>query len=134
MHAAIALILMLQTVPATVPLPRITPRSYCPQGIPGEVVVCGRRDGGEQYRLPPSTRGQSTEIEETGSGASGAQILAGSGPCGIHAGQRRCAHGEAGRAGYGGGRDPLTMGRKILTRLIDADAEIDPPPSPPAGR
>jgi hypothetical protein len=72
--------------------------------------------------------------DETGAGLSGANILGGTGPCGIHAGQRRCTSGEAGQAGYGGGRDPLTIGRKVLTRLIDPDAEIDPPSSQPTGR
>ncbi|MDR6147257.1 hypothetical protein QE363_003050 [Sphingomonas sp. SORGH_AS870] len=72
--------------------------------------------------------------DEAGAGLSGANILGGTGPCGIHAGQRRCTTGEAWRAGYGGGRDPLTVGSKVLTRLIDPDAEIDPPSSQPTGR
>lgn len=132
MPAAIGLML-LQTAPSALPLPRITPRSECPR-TQNEIVVCGRRDAAERYRIPPSARGPSGAAGEAGAGLSGANILGGTGPCGIHAGQRRCTTGEAGQAGYGGGRDPLTVGRKVLTRLIDPDAEIDPPSSQPTGR
>jgi len=126
MPAAIGLML-LQTVPSALPLPRITPLPECPR-TQDEIVVRGRRDAAERYRIPPFARGPSGMAGEAGAGLSGANILGGTGPCGIHAGQRRCTPGEAGQAGYGGGRDPLTVGRKVLTRLID------PSSSQPTGR
>ena len=133
MFAALVSMLMLQTAPSSMILPRITRPTACPDALDGDIVVCGRRNATERYRLPPSTRGSAIETQEMGSGASGASVLSGTGPCGIHAGQRRCSHAETASAGYGGGRDPLTFARKILTRLIDPDAAIDPPASPPAG-
>ena len=133
MTAAISLLMLLQAAPSVLPLPRITPRTDCPLSQT-EVVVCGRRNAAERYRVPPSVRGPSAEPSGAGGGLSGNQILGGTGPCGIHAGQRRCSHGEAREAGYGAGRDPLTVARKVLSRLTDPDAEIDPPPTRPAGR
>ncbi len=131
MSAAIGLILMLQAAAPVLPLRRITPRTDC---LPGqnEVVVCGYAS--DRYRIPPSVRSPGMEADGAGSGLSGTQILGGAGPCGIFAGQRRCSQSEAREAGYGGGRDPLTFGTKILTRLTDPDAEIDPPPALPAER
>jgi hypothetical protein len=131
MSTANGLILMLQAATPVLPLRRITPRADC---LPGqdEVVVCGRAS--DRYRIPPSVRSTGMEANGTGSGLSGTQILGGTGPCGIFAGQRRCSPTEAQEAGYGGGRDPLTFGTKILTRLTDPDAEIDSPPQLPAER
>lgn len=132
MTAAISFIMLLQAAPSVLPLPRITPPD-CPLNET-EVVVCGRRNAAERYRVPPSVRGPSAEADGAGGGLSGNQILGGAGPCGIHAGQRRCSHGEAQEAGYGAGRDPLTVARKVLSRLTDPDAEIDPLPTQPAVR
>lgn len=131
MGAAIVLVMMQQAAPSGLSLPRITPRTDCPVGQ-DEVVVCGRRGASDRYRIPPSIRGTDTEADGAGNGLSGTQILRGTGPCGMFAGQRRCSHNEAREAGYGGGRDPLTLGTKILKRLADPDAEIDPLPEPPA--
>ena len=131
MSAAIGLLMLLQAAPSAMSLPRITPRTDCPLDQ-AELVVCGRRDASEHYRIPPSVREKGWEADGAGAGLSGAQILGGAGPCGMFAGQRRCSHVEAGEAGYGGGRDPLTLGTKIFKRLTDPDAEIDPPGSLPA--
>ncbi len=131
MSAAIGLLMLLQAAPPPLPLPRITPRTDCPIGQ-NEVVVCGRRGASDRYRIPPSVREKGLDADGAGGGLSGAQILGGAGPCGMFAGQRRCSHVEAGEAGYGGGRDPLTFGTKIFRRLTDPDAEIDPPGSLPA--
>ncbi len=132
MSAAIGLVMLLQAAPWAMSLPRITPRTDCPLDQV-EVVVCGRRDAGEHYRIPPSVREKRWEADGAGGGLSGTQILGGAGPCGMFAGQRRCSHVEGREAGYGGGRDPLTFGTRVLKRLIDHDAEIDPPASLPAG-
>jgi len=130
MGAAIGL-MMLQAASAGLPLPRLTPRTDCPIGR-DEVVVCGRRGASDRYRVPRSVRSTDMEADGAGNGLSGTQILGGAGSCGMFAGQRRCTHSEAREAGYGGGRDPLSFGAKILKRLADPDAEIDPLPEPPA--
>jgi hypothetical protein len=126
MIAAIGLLMLLQAAPSTLSLPRITPRTDC---LPDqtEVVVCGRRNAEEHYRIPASVREKGLQTDGAGAGLSGTQILGGAGPCGMFAGQRRCSHREAREAGYGGGRDPLTFGTRIFKRLPDPDAEIDPP-------
>ncbi|MBB4610422.1 hypothetical protein [Sphingomonas yabuuchiae] len=125
------LIMMVQAAPPDLSLPRITPRADCSMSR-DEVVVCGRRGASDRYRIPPSVRSMDTEADGAGNGLSGTQVLGGVGPCGMFADQRRCSHSEAREAGYGGGRDPLTFGAKILKRLTDPEAEIDPPAMPPA--
>jgi hypothetical protein len=37
-------------------------------------------------------------------------------------------------AGYGGGRDPLTVAGKLITALTDPDGGAGPPPLPPKPR
>ncbi|QXT36674.1 hypothetical protein KV697_04985 [Sphingomonas sanguinis] len=125
------LIMMVQAAPPDLSLPRITPRADCSMSR-DEVVVCGRRGASDRYRIPPSVRRMDKEAGGAGNGLSGTQVLGGAGPCGIFAGQRRCSYSEAREAGYGGGRDPLTLGTKILKRLVDPDAEIDPLSHSPA--
>ena len=90
-----------------------------------EVTVCGRSGAGRRYRLPlPAERAAPASIPRDGTSPIAA--ITPPTPCGIHAGERRCTRQEALLYGYGGGRDPLTVGIKVVTRLLDPDAEIEP--------
>lgn len=85
-----------------------------------DVVVCGRRNRNDRFRLPLKDADASTtagqryrgEVPRASTATNPLQ------PCGLFEGQRRCRKSEAREYGYGGGRDPLsaivTVGRAIL--------------------
>ena len=88
-----------------------------------EVTVCGRREADRRHRLPlPAER--AAPAPPARDGASALAAITPHAPCGVHLGERRCAPHEARLYGYGGGRDPITVGIKVVTRLLDPDAEI----------
>ena len=103
----------------------------CASSGPGDdIVVCGRRDRQDRYRLP-----QTGESEPLGRRVPGEAPRASAeplsfAPCGIFAGQRRCSKREMLEYGYGGGRDPLTAASKLFTALTDPDGAAGPPPLP----
>ncbi len=101
-------------------------------GTDDEIVVCGRRDGQERYRLPrtgerePFASGRRVPGEAPRASAEPLSFA----PCGIFEGQRRCGKREALEYGYGGGRDPLTVASRLVTALTDPDGSPGPPPLP----
>lgn len=112
---------------------RVLPRlGACASGEEGEIVVCGRRDTQDRYRLPrtgesePFALGRRVPGEAPRASAEPLSFA----PCGIFEGQRRCGKREALEFGYGGGRDPLTVASKLFTALTDPDASAGPPPLP----
>lgn len=115
-------------------LPLIDPCASA--GAGDDIVVCGRRDGQDRYRLPqtgesePFAGGRRIPGEAPRASAEPLSFA----PCGIFAGQRRCSKREMLEFGYGGGRDPLTVAGKLFTALTDPDAAAGPPPLPPKPR
>lgn len=104
----------------------------CSTGEAGEIVVCGDRDRGERYRLPlPTVR----EVGEQGAVAGEVPAPSTQDPflsgCGMFRGQRRCSKREAEAYGYGRGRDPVTLVGRLVTVLVDPDADLGPPPTVP---
>lgn len=105
-------------------------------GTDDEIVVCGRRDGQERYRLPrtgqsePFASGRRIPGEAPRASAEPLSFA----PCGIFEGQRRCGKREALDYGYGGGRDPLTVASRLITALTDPDGGAGPPPLPKTSR
>lgn len=101
-------------------------------GSGDDIVVCGRRDGQDRYRLPktgesePFALGRRIPGEAPRASAEPLSFA----PCGIFEGQRRCGKREALEYGYGGGRDPLTVASRLFTALTDPDARAGPPPLP----
>jgi hypothetical protein len=86
-----------------------------------EIVVCGRRDRSDRYRLPPSLRGEAEagrRIPGLGPPTIDAEPHA---PCGIFQGQRKCSKADAAEFGYGNGRDPITVVGKIVSELGEPD-------------
>ena len=88
---------------------------------PDEIVICGRRQGDERYRIPEMFRGQREPGER----------LPGIGPvslddnpfapCGIFQGERRCNKDEAALYGYGNGRNPLAVAGRIIDELSEPE-------------
>lgn len=98
----------------------------------GELLVCGDPDRGARYRLPlPTTR----NVAETGAVAGEPPPPSTQDPflsgCGIFRGQRRCGKQEAAAYGYGGGRDPVTLAGRLVTKIVDPDADVGPPATLP---
>lgn len=99
----------------------------CGTGEAGDIVVCGRSESDRQ-RVPPSPR-----RPERGAGGAVvenemANAFAPAGArheCGIFAGQRRCSKADMERSGWGGGRDPFTVARRIIG---GPDSVVDPVP------
>jgi hypothetical protein len=95
----------------------------CPQQVdPDEIVVCGARDP-DRYRLPiRDDRSEMSLYDRADGDVPRASLDAdNSAPCGIFQGDRSCSKAEAGLFGYGRGRDPLTLGTKIVDQLNDPD-------------
>lgn len=104
----------------------------CSAGEAGEIMVCGDRDRGERFRLPlPTAR----EVGEQGAVAGEVPAPSTQDPflsgCGMFRGQRRCSRREAEAYGYGRGRDPVTLVGRLVTAVVDPDAELSPPPTVP---
>lgn len=95
-----------------------------------DVTVCANA-ANQRYRLPlPVERDPSAgDGPVAGEPRSAAASLIPFAACGPFAGQRDCAKAEARRYGYGGGRDPLSIGVKLLTQLINPDAALAPTPA-----
>lgn len=102
-------------------------------GEPGDTIVCAARSASDRYRLPLPVDSGTDPVggPVKGEPMSGAAALVPFAECGPFAGQRSCSKAEARRYGYGGGRDPLSFGAKLLTKLFDPDAELGPVPPPP---
>ena len=98
-----------------------------------DIFVCADRDDDRKYRLPLPKERKTTSPYDRASGeaARPSVALEGTAPCGIFQGQRHCGKKEAADYGYGGGRDPITMGVKLLTRIVDPDADLGPPAETP---
>jgi hypothetical protein len=115
-------------------LPAVDPCASA--GAGNDIVVCGRRDARDRYRLPqtgesaPFAMGRRIPGEAPRASAEPLSFA----PCGIFAGQRRCPKREMLEYGYGGGRDPLTVAGKLITALTDPDSAAGPPPLPPKPR
>lgn len=104
----------------------------CTPAAGDEVIVCGNRNRGDRYRLPLPTMRDPAEtgavIGEVPPPSVENPFLSG---CGIFRGQRRCARREAEAYGYGGGRDPVTVLGRLITKAVDPDAEVGPAPIVP---
>lgn len=99
----------------------------CGTTVGDEVTVCGRNDA-DRHRLPiPVERVVTPGARD---GTSPITAITSHAPCGIFAGERRCAKHEALLYGYGGGRDPLTVGISVVKRLLDPDADLEPSSGP----
>ena len=99
----------------------------CTPARDNELVVCG-----DPYRLPLP---RATSVAEAGAIAGEAPRASTQDPflsgCGIFRGQGRCSKREAEAYGYGAGRDPVTLVGRLVTKLVDPDAEIVPPATLP---
>ncbi|WP_430636940.1 hypothetical protein [Sphingomonas hankookensis] len=106
-------------------------RNCAPAGK-DELVVCGDRDRDRRYRLPlPTARDPAAAgavIGELPPPSVENPFLSG---CGPFRGQRRCARREAEAYGFGRGRDPVTLLGRLITKVVDPDAEIGPAPTVP---
>lgn len=90
-----------------------------PEG--NEIVVCGRGDP-HRYRLPiRDLRSIESRYERVPGEIGRATLDAAPAPCGIFQGQRHCGKREMADNGYGGGRDPLTVGTKLIEQLADPE-------------
>ncbi len=130
--------IVLLAVQATTPAPALPPLKLlpdargCQSGETSDVVVCARNDA--RHRLPLPAERDTARRDGPVRGEPQRASVDGPAPCGIFAGQRNCGKAEAARYGYGGGRDPVTVGAKALRRIFDADADLGDPPPVPRGR
>jgi hypothetical protein len=95
----------------------------CRQQVdPDEIVICGARDP-DRYRLPIRDERSETSLYDRANGDAPRASLdpPSSAACGIFQGDRRCSKAEAALFGYGRGRDPLTLGARIIDQLGDPD-------------
>lgn len=128
--AILPTLLMLQVLPLVPRLNLLPAARACRLADEtADVVVCARDTS--RHRLPlPVERDIAQRDGPIRGEAPGASLD--QRPCGLFAGQRDCGKAEAARYGYGGGRDPLTVGTKLLRKLFDPDAELgEPTPVPP---
>ena len=101
-----------------------------------EIVVCGRRNPNDKYRLPLYDSDEDSTSSFNGAVRGeipGATVQLASGPCGNFNGGRQCSKAES-RAFYGtegSGNDPITFLIRLATIISDKDANITPPPPIP---
>lgn len=98
---------------------RLTAERVCArEATADEIVVCGSRTQ-DRYRIPKELRSEQTSLGGPARSrlAFDAHDFA---PCGIFQGERRCSKHEAAQYGYGGGRDPITFARKLLSKIADS--------------
>jgi hypothetical protein len=89
---------------------------------PDEIVVCAARRDPDRYRLPiRNERTLESRYERIRGDIGRASLDAAPAPCGIFQGQRQCGKAEMADYGYGQGRDPLTVGARIVEQLADPD-------------
>jgi hypothetical protein len=101
--------------------PIIARTSPCATGPEGEIVVCGRRQDDESYRLPPSFRDRRQPGDRV-SGLPSASLDTGAhAECGIFQHQRRCNKADAAEFGYGNGRDPISVIAKIVSEAAQPE-------------
>lgn len=100
----------------------------CKQANPQEIVVCGRNSQGEAYRVRIADEGASFDARGRSGEVPSASPdrLNGKGR-GIFEGERRCGRKEMELYGYLGDRDPISVLSKLVTILVDPDADIAPP-------
>jgi hypothetical protein len=113
-------------------LPLIDPCAS--NGTGPDIVVCGRRDAQDRYRLPLAAASEVLGRRIPGESPRASAEPLSFAPCGIFAGQQRCSKREMLEFGYGGGRDPLTVAGRLFTALTDPDAAAGPPPLPATPR
>jgi len=94
----------------------------------GDILVCGGR--ADRYRLPLPRNADPATPPPRGDGLSGAEALNVPGDCGPF-GRRRCTKREALLQGYGGGRDPLSLGLRLAAHLLGQGADAAPAPTSP---
>lgn len=126
-------LLAMQAAPLIPPLKLLPEPGVCARADePADIVVCARTDS--RHRLPLPAERDTASRDGPVRGESPRASVDGSAACGIFAGQRNCTKAEAARYGYGNGRDPVTVGTKLLRKIFDPDADLGEPtpvPSPP---
>ena len=101
---------------------RVIARRDCLQAEEAELVVCGSRSEQERYRLPLRDEQRSGDRFDRRAGdLPRASLETSNAPCGIFEGQRRCSKADAAEFGYGNGRDPLTLARRIFDAAADPE-------------
>ncbi|WP_277971308.1 hypothetical protein [Sphingomonas echinoides] len=122
-----ALLMLMMLAQATMPTDFDLARTAAPTtrarcvaaGQTDDIVVCGGRRDRFRLPLPVDRSGEPSRSDQgTGMGA-----LTPPTPCGLFAGQRKCAKHEARKYGYGGGRDPVTLLSRLATKALDPDAD-----------
>lgn len=88
-----------------------------PTGEADEIVVCGRRGGGDRYRIPEALRDQAEAGARIAGDARASLDAEPFAPCGIFQGQRKCNKADAAHFGYGNGRDPITVVGKVVAAI-----------------
>jgi hypothetical protein len=89
---------------------------------PEEIVVCGNRRDPDRYRLPLRSEESQVSLYDRANNVGRASLdVPSEAPCGIFHGDRRCGKAEAALFGYGRGRDPLTVGAKVIEQLANPD-------------
>lgn len=111
-----------QTAEERIERSRILVMPRCRRQAEGdEIIVCGRGDP-DRYRLPlRDERTTESRYERVPGEIGRATLDVAPAPCGIFQGQRHCGKREMADYGYGGGRDPLTVGTKLIEQLADPD-------------
>jgi hypothetical protein len=99
----------------------VASRSCGSDAAEGEVVVCGTRRSDERFRVPPSEDSSQPGARHRGDAPPPVAGITSTAPCGIFQGQRACSKQEMLDAGYGGGRDPITLAGKVIGALLDPD-------------
>ena len=126
-----SILLAMQAAPIIPPLKLLPEPDACIRADEtADVVVCARDDS--RHRLPLPAERDTASRDGPVRGESPRASVDGAAACGIFAGQRNCTKAEAARYGYGGGRDPVTVGTKLLRKILDPDADPgEPAPVPP---